>query len=200
VGGTLTDLSVAPLTFDPQSSTRPPLEADTLRRHIQVYLDLITQPALILGDVDEVVRQVDEAAAQVLDVARVSVWLLDTARTRITSRDLYERDTRRHSAGVELMAEDYGAYFDALQHERTIAAHDAHHDPRTSCFSSTYLTPLGIGAMLDVPIWAGTRMVGVICHEHVGPARTWSVDEERFARLMAHCVALSLERAQEPIP
>jgi GAF domain-containing protein len=48
--------------------------------------------------------------------------------------------------------------------------------------------------MLDVPIWVGQRMVGVICHEHVGPSRTWNSDEETFSYLMSNFVALALER------
>ena len=84
----------------------------------------------------------------------------------------------------------------ALKEERTIAAHDAHTDPRTSCFSQGYLGPLGIGALLDVPIWVDGRMWGVVCHEHVGPARKWTVDEERFGYLMANFVALALERRE----
>jgi GAF domain-containing protein len=198
MAGTFTDLTAQPAApIAPPSPAPVGADAEALRRHIQVYLDLITQPALILGDVDDVVRRVDEAGAQVLEIARVSVWLLDRARTKIRCRDLFERETRRHSSGAELIGRDCAPYFEALQHERTIAAHDAHADPRTSCFSSSYLTPLGIGAMLDVPIWVGSKMVGVICHEHVGPARTWSSDEERFAYLMAHCVALALERSGE---
>ena len=40
-----------------------------------------------------------------------------------------------------------------LAKERTIAADDANQDPRTKCFSASYLMPLNIGAMLDVPVW-----------------------------------------------
>jgi GAF domain-containing protein len=64
----------------------------------------------------------------------------------------------------------------------------------TSCFSASYLTPLGINSMLDVPVMVNKSMVGVICHEHVGPKRTWNVDEETFAYLMSNFVSLALER------
>jgi GAF domain-containing protein len=195
VANTLTDLSIAPVMLDRTPVPVSGGDADVLRRHIRVYLDLITHPALVLGDRDDVIRRAVEGAAHVLDIARVSVWLLDARRTKITCEDLFERSVRRHSAGAELTAAEHAPYFAALQHERTIAAHDALTDPRTSCFAQDYLAPLGIGAMLDVPIWIGTRMVGVVCHEHVGPARTWILDEEHFAYLMAHCVALALERA-----
>jgi hypothetical protein len=171
-------------------------DAATLRRHIRVYLDLMTQRALLQGDLRETARRVDEAASEALNVARVSVWLLDESRTRIESLDLFERDSRRHSSGVQLSQKDYPAYFAALVTERTIAAHDAHTDPRTAAFSPGYLRPLGIGALLDVPIWVEGRMIGVVCHEHLGSARTWNADEEQFAYLMSAFVALTAERVQ----
>ena len=168
---------------------------DVLRRYMQTYGDLMAQRNLFLVDVGATVRRIDEAAASTLDVARVSVWFLDDQRKKITCADLYERDAKKHSSGVELFATDFAAYFDALASQRTIAAHDAHRDPRTSCFSTSYLTPLGINSMLDVPIWVGPKMIGVICHEHVGPKRTWNSDEESFAYLMSSFVSLALERA-----
>jgi GAF domain-containing protein len=48
--------------------------------------------------------------------------------------------------------------------------------------------------MLDVPIWVRGTMAGVVCHEHVGPARIWNSDEESFAYLMSALLALSMER------
>ena len=125
---------------------------------------------------------------------RVSVWRVDPQVTKITCGDLFERGPATHTSGLELKAQDFPAYFAALKEQRTIAAHDAHTDPRTSAFSAPYLTPLGISSMLDVPIWAAGRMAGVVCHEHVGPARLWTADDERFAYLMANLIALALER------
>jgi hypothetical protein len=169
-------------------------EAKLLRRHLATYLELMSQRSVMLGDVSETVRRIDEAAASTIDVERVSVWFLDDARTKITCADLFVRSTRQHASGTVLFAKDFAPYFRALESERTIAAGDAHHDPRTSCFSTVYLAPLGIGALLDVPIWVGDKMVGVVCHEHVGRARRWNSDEETFGYLMSTFVALALER------
>jgi GAF domain-containing protein len=193
-------LAIVAAKFGKEASVRPRelssrsgLDADGLRRHISAYLELMSQRALVLGDVAQTCRRVDEAAANTLGVARVSVWMLDRGATKITCADLFERETGEHSAGVELGRDAFPTYFEALESERTIAAHDAHTDPRTSCFSEVYLAPLGIGAMLDVPIWVGDRMVGVVCHEHVGGRRSWNADEETFAYLMSNFVALALE-------
>lgn len=165
-----------------------------LRRHIEAIVDLMSQRALLLTSTQETAKRVDEVAASVLNVARVSVWLRDVKATKITCIDLFQAGETKHTAGLELLATDFAPYFEALDTESTIMAHDAVSDPRTRCFAKTYLTPLKIGAMLDVPIWARSKMVGVICHEHVGGPRTWTQDEERFAYMMSSFLALAIER------
>jgi GAF domain-containing protein len=120
------------------------------------------------------------------------------ARDVLRCVDLFERTAGLHSSGAVLRADAFPAYFAALETERTVAAHDAHRDPRTTCFSVPYLTPLGIDSMLDVPIWTGGKMIGVVCHEHVGPARTWSHDDEQFAYVMSAFVALAFDWPARP--
>lgn len=66
------------------------------------YLDLMTQRSLVLGDPLEAAKRVDEVAAETLDVARVSVWMVDPEVTKITCTDLFERagsDGRLRLAG-----------------------------------------------------------------------------------------------------
>lgn len=178
-------------------------ENESLRRHLSTVADLFSQRSLFLGDVNATVRRMTEAAVFALSVERVSVWFLDDARTKIVCADLFERGKATHSAGVELFAKDFAPYFEALSKERTIAADDANQDPRTKCFSASYLMPLNIGAMLDVPVWttrrkgAGggeRRMVGVVCCEHVGSTRDWSRDDETFVYVLSTLIAMTLEQ------
>src|SRR5213082_1648778 len=75
-------------------------------------------------------------------------------------------------------------YFRALETERTITASDAQRDPRTSGFND-YHQALGITSMIDAPIRRLGQINGVVCHEHVGPIRYWSVEEENFASSIA---------------
>ena len=105
---------------------------------------------------------------------------------------LFELSTGQFSAGAELNAADYPAYFAALAGTDVLAAADARHDPRTREFAAGYLEPLGIGAMLDVPI----RPDGVLCHEHVGPPRAWLPDEELFGIAVGHLVAHAISHWQ----
>jgi len=168
-----------------------------LRKHIAVFADLTAQRSLYAGDLNATYRRVTEAIADAIDVERASVWLYNDTKTGIVSADLFVRKTGEHSSGVFLGKSDFPSYFKAVETERTLAANDAHLDSRTKEFSEPYLKPLGINSLLDVPIWVGGEMVGVVCHEHVGPKRHWTTDEENFAYLMGNIVAIALESQLE---
>lgn len=47
--------------------------------------------------------------------------------------------------------------------------------------------------MLDVPVFLGGALHGVVCHEHVGGERRWSRDEQLFAMSVGQGIALSIE-------
>ena len=149
-----------------------------------------------LGDVDAAVREATEVAARTLEVERSSVWRLSPDRQELCLLDLYEGAPDRHSSGMVLRASEYPRYFDALESGRAIDADDARKDPRTSEFEDGYLEPLGITSMLDAAVREGGRVIGVVCHEHVGPPRAWTGDELEFAGALADQVALTLSIAE----
>jgi PAS domain S-box-containing protein len=141
---------------------------------------------------DARVRWILETLARTLGVDRASVWTFDDSRTIIRCEDLYELRSDRHSSGQRLDRPSHPIYFNALEHERFIAAEDAQRDPRTSEFTGGYLQPLDIGSMLDVPLRRDDQTIGVLCVEHVGPPRRWTVDERHFALSVANLVAMGL--------
>src|SRR5690606_27062743 len=73
-----------------------------------------------------------------------------------------------------------------------IAAVNARTDPRTRGFFEPYLRPNDIGAMLDVPLRHHNTTVGVLCAEHVGGTRVWTVDEQNFAMAVANLIVVAL--------
>ncbi len=157
-------------------------------------LELTQSQAIISGDLHQAFRAITETASRVLAVERASIWLFQEDRSAIQLQDLYEVLTRQHSAGTVLLASQFPSYFQALEREEnTLAAHDAQFDPRTCEFSSSYLTPLGIGAMLDAPIRHKGKTVGVLCHEYLGARRTWTADEMTVAASFATMVTLAME-------
>lgn len=167
-----------------------------LGRQNQVLAEQARNPVMLDSAPDDALRAITELTARTLEVERTSVWFYNEDQTAIRCANLYETSPRRHSQGGELIASDYPQYFAALASERAIAAHHAAEDERTREFAPEYLSAHGITSMLDAPIRSGGRMVGVVCSEHTGPARTWTPDEQNFAGSMADLVSLSMEVAR----
>ncbi len=163
-----------------------------LDRQFAVSRALLHNPAIVAGDVREAVRAVCEAACEVLLVERASVWTFEDDATRLRCNNLYIHQ-QMHSQGQELHRQAYPAYFAALLQDRVIAATNAHTDPRTLEFSLDYLAPLGIGAMLDVPLTQRGLVTGVLCLEHLGGARDWGAAEQAFAASLADHLQIANE-------
>lgn len=141
----------------------------------------------------ERLQAITETASASLGVARVGIWMYTAEGAALVCANLFDRANAVHAAGATLAREDYPAYFDALDNERAIGAHDAHKDPRTAELVAAYLIPQNIGAMLDSPIVRSGNTVGVLCHEHIGTPRHWSPEEIGFAASLADLVAMALE-------
>lgn len=177
---------------------------ERLRTQEAVLGNLMRHPAVQGGDLPEAMRAIAEAAAEAMEVERVSVWCYDPERSRIFCRELFERSTGLHSSGGELHASDYPVYFRIMAAERLVAAEDVLADPRTREFTETYFRRYGISSLMDVPIWISGQMHGILCLEHVGPRRRWSAQDEAFATALGDAMSLACEthehrRAQEAL-
>ena len=190
-------ISPPPSSSSPRAVERFGAESDRVSERLSLHRQLLSRlahsEALTGEDIDSAYAQVTELMTTLLRVERASVWRFDQSGTELSCVDLFEWSRRQHTSGTVITAQEVPAYFSALAQNRCIAAGDAASDPATSEFTEDYLVPLGIGAMLDAPIWVGGRMVGVVCHEHVGGPRRWQFEEELIAGTMADFVARVIE-------
>ncbi|TDJ71413.1 MAG: response regulator [Planctomycetota bacterium] len=148
-------------------------------------LAIARTPEMASGDFLAASKHIVRLVAEVMGVERVSLWLLTDEGATLECITLYELGARAHSDGVRLHAKDYPRYFEALDAGRALAADDAVQDPRTREFATGYLDVLGITSMLDSVMRVSGRMIGVVCHEHVGAPRRWRDDEIVFAAEVA---------------
>ncbi|MFT3878201.1 MAG: PAS domain S-box protein [Gemmatales bacterium] len=146
--------------------------------------------------IESALHTLTTVASQTLDIERVSIWLFNEARNAIHCACLYERSQDRFSSGMVFTAQDFPRYFESLQKSRTIAATHAWTDNRTSEYRDAYLEPLGITSMLDVPIRLHGNEIGIVCHEHVGSVRDWTLEEQGFAAAIADFVSLTYENQE----
>ncbi|MGH9845264.1 MAG: ATP-binding protein [Blastocatellia bacterium] len=177
------------------------------RRHSQHREQIMRQHILALKEISrsqvwesrglgDAFRQINEISARALGVERGSIWLFNEKHIRLTCQDLYETSDNYHSGSEDLSAKEYPFFFAAIEDGCTIAAADVHHDSRTHEFSEIYWQMFGIGSMLAAPIMVWGRIVGVVCHEHVGPMRHWTPEEEVFAGSVADFIAMAIEAVE----
>ena len=132
-------------------------------------------------------------SAIALDVGRVGIWVLSENKQLLNCEASYNLATNQISSGQELQTEHLPQYFAALSQARVIAINDAMNHPATVEFAKDYLPSQHIGAMLDATIWHNDEMTGVLCHEHIGGYREWTMDEQSFVGSLADLTRLALE-------
>jgi PAS domain S-box-containing protein len=62
--------------------------------------------------------------------------------------------------------------------------------------TEAYLKPSGITSMMDVPVTGAGSRWGIICHEHIGPPRHWTSDEQSFALAVTNLIWAVIEHAE----
>lgn len=164
-----------------QDITEEHRRRDRLERQRNALLDLSTDDAVTSGDFETAVERITETAADVLDVTRANIWLMDEEGDALTCVDHFDRSTTSHDQGIELSTGAYPSYIEALETHNAIGADDAQQDPRTAELADDYLDENDIGALLDGTLRDEGDVIGVVCHEHVGGSREWTDDELDFA-------------------
>lgn len=157
-----------------------------MKETLELILLRVSQSADIdKGELDVASRLIINSVCEGLEITRAGIWLYDEKQTLVQCTLLIDKGNDLDHESLVLTRKDFPHYFEALDSERTIAAHDALTDVATFEFAEVYLTPLGISSMLDVPIRHRGKMIGIICCEHQGEAREWHADEVVFAASLA---------------
>ncbi len=155
----------------------------------QALLEIARSPEMASGDLRSVVVLATRAAAKALDVERVGVWFLDVDRNVLECLASYRRSSGTVEQPPPLNASELPEYFAALESGRTLAVDDAVRDPRTAGFGPEYLGANGISSMLDATIRVDGKVIGAVCHEHVGDPRHWTRSDIHFAGALADQIA-----------
>ena len=169
--------------------------SEQVQKHRDVLLGLAHSDK---SDLDRALRKICSVSAAALDVARVSYWSLQENGSAIACEVLHLRHTEsfyEQCKGSRLDTSDCPAYFEALAARRPIVADRALEHPATHGLAENYLKPRGISSLLDAPVWIRGEVVGVLCHEHIGPVRHWSAEEIDFVSTLGATVSLALEES-----
>ncbi|MCG3173433.1 MAG: Sensor histidine kinase RcsC [Myxococcota bacterium] len=180
----------APAPKGPDSQKLLQEQEETAGKFVKTVEELVRRESTgFLQDLANLLKTMSGA----MNTARVSFWTLREEPMRIVCDMLYDQTTGSFSMGHHLLASQYPRYFKALQEHVIIPAHDAATDPRTSEFTDSYLRVYHINSMLDIPVHADGLLSGVLCIEHTGPKRIWTIHEQQFAVSIGQLVARHVE-------
>lgn len=136
------------------------------------------------GDIENGGRELIKEVTNVMKIDRCSIWLYTDDKSSLYCESLYVKAEDKYYEGFVLNRDDYRPYFLALLTKSVIVADNAETNPTTSCFKESYLKPLGIKSMLDVPILFEGECIGVICIESLKQIK-WVKNEIVFAELLS---------------
>ena len=177
------------------ASALHPLAQHPVAAHQAALNNLARLPIDEKQSIDRMFRQATKLIADTLEVERVGIWLFDGDPTRLRCACQYVRSLAAWRSGEILLSSDFPAYVAALTDYRAIIADDAQHHPMTRELAEAYLVPHGITSMLDAPLKRHGEVVGVVCHEHVGPQRAWTHAATGFVASVADLVTVAMEQA-----
>ena len=171
-------------------------QKERVERVLQYQKALVSLATTDAPTLRDAMNRITETGATILVVERAGIWFFSADGATLFCSDLFIKTRNLHESGQTITGADYPRYFAALQDNRTIVAADARTHEHTSEFASGYLEPQNISSMLHVPIRSGRTVVGVLCFEHTGPARSWDAGDQDFAASVADFAAIVLEKAR----
>ena len=136
------------------------------------------------GNIDASARSIVKEVVSAIDADRASIWMFNNERDSIILQQLYIKSEDTFYQDIVLYRKDFEQYFLALEENPIIVANEAEKHHATSCFLESYLKPLGVKSMLDVPVWYKGSLIGVICIESL-TSRSWKNEEIDFSQILS---------------
>jgi class 3 adenylate cyclase len=130
-----------------------------------------------------------ESLADVTGARRTSIWRMAHEGRSLLCEDCFDRESRIHTAGVELHRAELPEVWEELQAGEVLDVADAARDPRTGRLFHAYLRPLGIKALMALPINQDDEVVGSVWLEDLPPVGRRATGVESFARTVAQMEA-----------
>lgn len=143
----------------------------------------------LLAATEEIIRE----SAHTLGCERVNTWVLNAEKNKMSSYRAYDSRTDAFTAEGVLTEGNLPHYFHDLLKEEIIISNVAREAPINQELIDIYIDPLGITAMIDVPVRSEGSMVGLVCFEHVKKKHKWTDEERKFTLSIANLLSLAYE-------
>ncbi|WP_114166997.1 GGDEF and EAL domain-containing protein [Exiguobacterium sp. TNDT2] len=160
------------------------------RNHQEKLFELIRMPDVTEEAVRQTLHYMCEVVADMLHVDTVSIWHFDETDASIHCQVAYSKEHGPSEPTLTILREDAPDYFDALRTNRILRIEDVRtHEWVKDLYQQYFIEGQRVQSMLDAPIYANSRVKGVICCETFAP-RQWTFIEELMVSTLSDFIAI----------
>ncbi len=158
----------------------------------QALVALSQDPAMMTADFAGVAKAIAKTCTLTLNTVRTGIWLLNAETGNLENAAMYSKETDSFSVDPSFPANSYPVYYELLHTERNILIPDTETDTVLPGMAASYSNS-GIRALLDCPIRLFGELFGVVCIEHAGSPRHWTLEDQIFGASLADLAAIAAE-------
>ena len=133
-------------------------------QQFEILLELYKSSFLNFDSLENLYKVITKAIASGLNVSRASIW--EVENDKLVCKILFNSEKESFEKQSELLQTDIPNFFETLQKGIEMVADDAQENKFTNDLKETYLIPLGIKSILDLPIRENGKLIGTLCCEH----------------------------------
>ena len=141
-------------------------------------------------------RRASETLARFQNARRISIWRIRRGGECLTCVDAYEADTKGHTEGAIIQADNCGEIFSDIAEGRVFEISDVETDSRAISLNLSYLQSVGTKTLLSVPIVLSDRVLGTIWIEDASLNDSETTDRSA-AQVVANMLAARFQKVAE---
>lgn len=161
--------------------------------YITTLENLSKSPTFRSGELLAATEEIIKESAKALGCERVNTWVFNVEKNKLSSYRAYDSRTDQYTEEGVLSEKDLPNYFTYIRKEEIIISDNAREAKINEELVKTYIDPLGITAMIDIPVRSEGGMVGLVCFEHVNKQHEWTQEERKFTLSIANLLSLAYE-------
>jgi len=151
------------------------------QRQSTALLGLANRQEGTRSDLTSRLRAICGTAADVLDIDRVGIWLLEDGGSSLRCRELYDRTLDQHIDGILLSASRFPRFLEFLRTERVIEAEHIEVDSHLQEIAADQWMAPAARSVVAAAVRTSGELTGVVTFAKSDTPRAWHTDEVTFA-------------------
>jgi PAS domain S-box-containing protein len=162
---------------------------------IELIGQLMSSQVFAEEGLEAALRETAKIGVHLLDVDRISIWLLESNEIEVNCTVAYNRGDGSFQSGTLSDITARSDYLDMLKRRHVIAVEDTRSDPNVDAIRDKFLTPLNIRALMDGVIHQDDKFMGSVIASQFNSTRKWKSEEIAYMGVICQSIANLLERS-----